>query len=128
MPEQNEKSLLRQRGFRRHSVYKLNQSLVDWDALEAIVFGDETPQKSVGTGSRFLIIDEINRANISKVFGELITLEPDMVGMPNEIRLVLPYSKNPSGKFQRIPHIIERRTRPTAPLRFSIPIAPVHVP
>jgi 5-methylcytosine-specific restriction protein B len=85
--------------FRGHSVYKLNQSLVDWDALEEIVFGRETPSVSYSDRDHVLIIDEINRANISKVFGELITLlEPDKrLGMPNEIRLVLPYSKKPFG-------------------------------
>lgn len=81
--------------FRRHSVYKLKQSLVDWDALEAIVFKSETPRASQSVRDYVLVIDEINRANISKVFGELITLlEPDKrLGMPNEISLVLPYSK-----------------------------------
>jgi len=85
--------------FRRHSVYKLNQVLVDWDELETIVFGDEGPIPSSSARDHVLIIDEINRANISKVFGELITLlEPDKrLGMPNEIRLMLPYSKKPFG-------------------------------
>lgn len=90
-----ERSRIYSKSFRRHSVYKLQQPLLNWDALEEIVLGDET--LGVGQVGRdyVLIIDEINRANISKVFGELITLlEPDKrLGMENEIRLVLPYSK-----------------------------------
>jgi 5-methylcytosine-specific restriction protein B len=82
-------------GFRQHTVYRLNSALVEWDGLEQVIFGVNRSVPAEGARPYVLIIDEINRANISKVFGELITLlEPDKrLRAENEVRLTLAYSK-----------------------------------
>lgn len=76
--------------FTQRSLYKLNPTEINYLALEALINKkiDTEPTKHV------LIIDEINRANISKVFGELITLleEDKREGKINAISLKLPYS------------------------------------
>lgn len=84
--------------FRRQSVYRLNRSLIDWDALEAVVLGQAVPQQAAAARPYVLVIDEINRGNISKVFGELITLleQDKRLGQVNELRVRLPYSNGPA--------------------------------
>lgn len=80
--------------FRRQPIYRLKESVIDWDALEEIIFGRDPVRPDPHARPFVLVIDEINRANISKVFGELITLlEPDKrLGETNELRVRLPYS------------------------------------
>lgn len=82
------------------SAYQMNSRNVNWDGLEQIVASGGDAVATSGTPEpHVLIIDEINRANISKVFGELITLlEPDKrIGMANELTVRLPYSKTEFG-------------------------------
>ncbi|MDE1918976.1 MAG: AAA family ATPase [Sphingomonadales bacterium] len=81
------------RNFTMKSIYVLTEADLNIPALERYM----SSQQDSGTGAPepfVLVIDEINRANISKVFGELITLlEPDKrMGQPNELRVRLPYS------------------------------------
>jgi hypothetical protein len=80
------------------SCYLLTQSQMKLDALSELIATDTPPLSS--TAEPFvLIIDEINRANVSKVLGELITLlEPDKrLGEINALTVKLPYSSDVFG-------------------------------
>ena len=86
------------RNFMMKPIYQLDESELNIPALERYLNSQRTdgpaePEPFV------LIIDEINRANISKVFGELITLlEPDKrLGQPNALKVRLPYSGDEFG-------------------------------
>jgi 5-methylcytosine-specific restriction protein B len=78
------------RNFVQSTLYKLDQGGLKLDVLDNLLKG----QQDASNQAFVLIIDEINRANISKVFGELITLlEPDKrEGKVNALTVKLPYS------------------------------------
>jgi 5-methylcytosine-specific restriction protein B len=80
------------------TVYRLNNITLDkvFDILNS--YGVSNPTEAKKNNLPYvLVIDEINRGNVSKIFGELITLiEPDKrAGKASEIKVRLPYSKKP---------------------------------
>lgn len=86
------------RGFSQKSIYALYDRELNIPALERYMNSQRT-EGETAPEPFVLIIDEINRANISKVFGELITLlEGDKrLGQPNQLTVKLPYSGDEFG-------------------------------
>jgi hypothetical protein len=80
--------------FTMRSCYLLKDESLKRDVLTRLLSGGE--REGGEADAYVLVIDEINRANVSKVFGELITLiEPDKrIDAENEIRVRLPYSRD----------------------------------
>ena len=88
------------KGLSQVSIYQMDGADIEWAALEQIVSGGGTISANVGVPEAYvIIIDEINRADVAKVFGELITLlEPDKrLGMENALTVTLPYSNEQFG-------------------------------
>jgi hypothetical protein len=86
--------------FTMRSLYLLKKERLNVPALERYMnSANKEADTDAGREAFVLVIDEINRANISKVFGELITLlEPDKrLGQPNALKVHLPYSRDEFG-------------------------------
>ena len=82
--------------FSQKTLHSLDAS-INRQKLEKLLQPQEPAQTTSSNKPYVLIIDEINRGNISRIFGELITLlEPSKrEGCHDWQQVVLPYSKKP---------------------------------
>ena len=73
------------------SIYQMDPRHILWENLRPYL---GTTPDAAPPPPHVLIVDEINRANVSKVLGEAITLleEDKRLGAPNELRVTLPHS------------------------------------
>ncbi|MDW3098852.1 MAG: AAA family ATPase [Alphaproteobacteria bacterium] len=87
-----------QSNFMQQTIYRLKMDSINTLSLERYMNAGQSGEPKVPEPF-VLIIDEINRANISQVFGELITLlESDKrLSEANELRVRLPYSGDEFG-------------------------------
>jgi len=91
-------SSIMSKNFMMRAIYRLGPDVIDRKKLrELLSVKVNSAVEHKTPDARVLIIDEINRGNISRIFGELITLiEPSKRSGGNEsLSVVLPYSKEP---------------------------------
>ncbi|MEA5001675.1 MAG: AAA family ATPase [Endomicrobiaceae bacterium] len=88
--------------FTQMTLYRIKKNLLNKEYLENLIGKNNNSKMNINNKEikkYVLIIDEINRGNISKIFGELITLiEPDKrLNNNNSLEVVLPYSQKKFG-------------------------------
>lgn len=90
------KRILKDKVFSQQSIYTFYNEDLKFDNIKELI--SEKPIENKAK-NYVLIIDEINRGNISKIFGELITLieEDKRIGERNELKVSLPYSNESFG-------------------------------
>ncbi|PQV44930.1 AAA family ATPase [Paraburkholderia sp. BL21I4N1] len=82
--------------FSQMTLYQLRDGSINMTKLDALL-APESPLPEAKAMPYVLIIDEINRGNVSRIFGELITLieASKRVGNPEALSVTLPYSQKP---------------------------------
>lgn len=80
------------------TVYQLNNISIK-DVLDIVNQNNGKQNYKTNELPHILIIDEINRGDVSKIFGELITLieEDKRIGKKHQMTVTLPYSRKPFG-------------------------------
>lgn len=85
--------------FTLKTVYELTRfswaELAEAIGSEGIRLDGKGPEAVLAPRDHVLIVDEINRGNVSRIFGELITLieASKRAGAPEQLEVTLPYSK-----------------------------------
>lgn len=90
------KRILNEKKFSQQSIYQFYKKDLNIENIKDLISATEIDNEEK---KYVLIIDEINRGNISKIFGELITLieEDKRLGEKNQLKVTLPYSNEPFG-------------------------------